>query len=595
MRIPDSVIEEVSRRTDIVEVVSSYVTLKKSGSRFMGLCPFHSEKTPSFSVNPEIGAYYCFGCQRGGSVFSFLMEMEGWSFPDAVRHLAEKVGVQVETLEDDQESRTRRALLELYGRVAGTFAYFLKENDAGQRAREILAGRGLSDDIAEGFGLGFSPDDAYWLYSFLRKKDYSAEFLAKSGLFTRANEKRSLFSGRIMFPIRSSRGEVVAFGGRLIAGDGPKYINSPETAVFHKRLSLYGIDRALRSIRSERRVTLAEGYMDVLALHQAGILNAVAPLGTAVTDEHAAYLARFCDSALLVFDADSAGISATQKAAELLERHGVSSEVAPLEAGGDPADLLEHRGSQAVRDAVSSSLSVLEYLVRSQIQHMQEVTPGSKELVLRQVFPYISEMKSEVKRRESLRLAADLIGADREAVLRDYGRFHSQSRPVRGSREESRGSHRRPQPEKSGRVSHDLSLMLATVSSRGHFAYLRRWVQPEDLDSAAAREIYVALEESFRRQESSLDLLLGRIDDPGVVALVQERIASGEFDGVEEQAIRDGVMAIRRRSLRRRIEQVETRLRRLAAGTESGESETDLLAEKMHLDQELRKLKGEIG
>lgn len=593
MRIPDSVVEEVSRRTDIVEVVSRYVTLKKSGSRYIGLCPFHTEKTPSFSVNPEMGAYYCFGCHRGGSVFTFLMEIEGLSFPEAVKQLAEKVGVEVASEADDQQSRQRRALEELYGRVAGTFAYFLLENEAGRRALDELQRRGISRETTENFGLGFAPDDPFWLYGFLRSKGYSPSFLRDSGLFTRANERRALFVGRLMFPIRTRRGEVVAFGGRLMQGDGPKYINSPETGIFQKRTTLYGLDRAHRAIRSEGRVTLAEGYMDVLALHQAGATTAVAPLGTALTEEQGAILSKACDAALLVFDADSAGETATRRAAEILERHGVRSEVVSLRAGEDPADLLQNEGSQAVRDAISSPLSALEFLIRTQLQRQPDATPDSKEFVLREVFPYISMMKSEVKRRDSLRVAADLIGADREAVLRDYGRFHNRPDRKRGVREDSRGG-----PEPSARTgttqaSHDLFLMLAAVSSRGHFAHVRKWVQPEDLESAAAREIYVAMEETYRRGETSLDLLLGRISDPGVVALVRERVASGEFDGVGERAIRDGVTAIRRRAVERKIRGVEARLRRAAAGGQ--DDQVELLGEKMYLDKELQKLKGESG
>lgn len=607
MRIPDSVIEEVSRRTDIVELIGSYVSLKPSGSRYMGLCPFHNEKTASFSVNPEVGAYYCFGCHKGGSVFNFVMEIEGLNFPESVKVLAEKAGVQFNTEEEDDSFRHRKALLELYSRVANSFAYFLSDSERGNSALETLSERGIDSDTIRRFALGYAPDDPFWLRGFLEKKEYSAGFLSASGLFTRANEKRALFAGRIMFPIRNNRGEVVAFGGRITGGDGPKYINSPETEIFRKRSILYGIDLAQKSIRTSRRAVLSEGYMDVLAFHQAGAENAVAPLGTALTDEQGSFLQRHCDAALLVFDADEAGARATSRAAGILESHGIRCEVACLKEGTDPADLLRDGGSQAVIDAISSPLSALEFLVRFSMNANSAASPEGKEFVLNQVFPYISVMRSEVKRRESLRLAADLVGADREAVLRDYGRYHrlakarSDGRVTRissghpGSAEDKRRELKPSDRATNQTTSHDLFLMLATVASRAHFSYVRRWIQPEDLEDPMAREIYVALEEAFRRDESSLELLLERIADPVAGDLIRRRLGTGEFDGKHDQAIHDGVLSIRRRALQLKVRDVEAMLRRAASGVGEPLDEAELLGEKMYLDRELQKLKGESG
>ncbi|MCK4515359.1 MAG: toprim domain-containing protein, partial [Spirochaetaceae bacterium] len=403
--------------------------------------------------------------------------------------------------------------------------------------------------------------------------------------------KRALFAGRIMFPIRSNRGDVVAFGGRIMGGDGPKYINSPETEIFHKRMSLYGIDLAQKAIRTKRQVVLCEGYTDVLALHQAGIENAVAALGTALTGEHGAFLQRYCDSALLVFDADEAGARATGRAAGILETHGILCEVAVLDEGVDPADLLRHGGSQALVDAISSPLSALEFLVRSSMNATSAASPEGKEFVLGEVFPYISLMRSEVRRRESLRLAADLIGADREAVLRDFGRYHRTGKTRSDGRVTGAPSDRATNKT----TSHDLFLMLATVGSRERFSYVRRWIQPGDLEDPMARDIYVALEEAFRRGESSLELLLERIADPAVVDLVGQRLATGEFEGKHDQAIHDGVLSIRRRALQQKVREVEAKLRRAASGVGEPLNEVELLGEKMYLDRELQKLKGESG
>lgn len=606
MRIPDHVIDEIARRIDIVELIGGYVRLEQKGARFVGLCPFHGEKTPSFSVDREVGAYYCFGCQRGGGVFKFLMEIDGMTFPEAVRRLGEQVGVAVDEAEEDPGARRRRALGELYNRVSGTFTHLLTTS-AGEHALTVLRNRALSTELIERFGLGYAPGDPYWLHRFLVSKGYSPGFLRDSGLFTRANPERALFADRIMFPIRTPRADVVAFGGRLVSGDGPKYLNTPETTIFRKREHLFGVDLALQAIRGGRSVVLCEGYMDVLALHQSGIATAVAPLGTAFTAEQAAFLSRYVDTANMLFDADQAGVLATRRAAEFLAPHGVTMSVTVLPPGSDPADMLQDRGSQAVRNAVSSPLTVLEFLVRQSLQehaassHGRASAPETKDAVLRGVYPLVSRMSSQVQREESLRLIADLVGTDVDAVRRD---FRSITRPSarRGARN---GESARTVPVRQGErastdggkdtaLSHDLFLMLATVRNRERFSYVRRFVQPDDLEDERAREIYLALEEAFRREEHSLESLLERIDDPLISDLVRRRIASEEFAQHQEQAIRDAVTAIRRRVLLRQRRAVETSLRQAAASErDSAPDYRDLLSEKMHLDRELEKLKGE--
>lgn len=618
-RIPDATIDEIARRVDIVELIGRHVTLERKGQRFMGLCPFHAEKTPSFSVDADAGLYYCFGCQRGGGVYKFVMEMEGLTFPEAVRQLGEEVGVEVAGgEEDDEASRASRALGELYNRVAKTFEHFLR-TDEGSEARKTLHARAISAETIERFGVGYALRDPYWLHGFLRKKGYSEEFLETSGLFTRANPRRALFAGRIVFPIRSHRGDVLAFGGRIIAGDGPKYLNSPETTIYRKRETLFGIDVALKAMRSERHVVLAEGYMDVIALHQAGVETAVAPLGTSFTEEQGRFLARYADGATLLFDADAAGSRATRRAAEILEPQGITASVSVLEEGTDPADLLRARGSQAVLNAVSSPLTVLEFLVRQSLQEhaasnrVGAMTPEGKDAVLRGIYPVVALMDSEVKREESLRHVCDLLGVDEDAVRRDFTVFRRSGGgrgPSAGARDRA-GEHRsdaagarQPTPARtrgdhvSGNtrtgLSYDLFLMLATVQGRKHFAFVRRYVQPEDLEDPVAREVYIALEESFRREETTLETLMARITKPEVVTLVHQRIASGEFAVEGEQAIRDAVLAIRRRAVRKQIRAVETELRRVAAEhDETGSDYMELLSEKMLLDRELEKLKGE--
>lgn len=596
-RIPERTIEEVARRTDIVALIGQYVHLKQQGSRYMGLCPFHAEKTPSFSVNPELGAYYCFGCHQKGTAFTFVMEMEGLSFPEAVRYLGERAGVTVERAEDTEQTRYRSALAELYERVARSFAYLLNQTADGREALDLLHQRELTGESIATFALGYAPRDPRWLHRFLRGKGYSDEFLATCGLFTRTDPRRSLFTRRIVFPILDRYGKVVAFGGRLISGDGPKYINSPETELFQKRSLLYGLSQARDSIRRQRHAVIAEGYMDVIALHQAGVTNAVAPLGTSFTDEQAKLLTRSVDRVTLLFDADRAGVEATRRAASILEAVEVQVDVVGLEPGDDPADILKERGGQALIDAVGSAIPVLEYVLQSARNESTDTT-GEHGATVQTVFPYIRSIVSEVRRDESLARAADYFGLRREAVAADFARFATgqaaQGRRPQSQEEQQRDGRAAASTRRNRSPSAELYLLLATVANREHFSYVRRSVQPSDLEDSDARELYVALEESYRRGEESLDVLVSRIHDDVLAELVRERISTGEFDENTEQVVTDSVTFIRRRTLSRRRQELNASLARIAGGdSDAAEQRRSLIEEQAHIDRELQKLKGE--
>ncbi len=321
MKFSRDLLQRIRERTDMVDLVNRYTRLEQRGDRWWGLSPFKSEKTPSFSVRPEEGLYYCFATQKGGDIFRFLGEMEGLSFPEAVEYLAERAGIPMESNpEADREQRERRTLYELYERVTHTFRYLLEEDPRGANAREYAETRGLDPATRERFELGYAVDDGRWLYRFLRKKSYSNEFLERCGLFSRRYPGMSLFRNRLIFPIRDERNRVVAFGGRALSeNDRAKYINSPETPIYNKKRTLFGIHLAAERVRAERTVHVAEGYIDVIALHQAGVENSVAPLGTAFTREQARLLKRWSEQVILVFDSDEAGVEATFRAAVTAE------------------------------------------------------------------------------------------------------------------------------------------------------------------------------------------------------------------------------------------------------------------------------------
>ncbi len=580
MRIPDSVIERVRDQVDIVDVVGDYVTLTRRGNRYWGLSPFTQEKTPSFTVTPERGLFYCFSTNKGGNLFTFVMEMERVTFPEAVRMLARRAGIDIPDDSDEAEATSREPLRELYRRVCGSFQYLLTTHDGGTEAREYLSRRALSADIQEQFQLGWAPHDAFWLYRFLKQRSYSDEFLASSGLFTRANPRRALFAGRLMFPIFSRNGDVIAFGGRLLSGDGPKYLNSPNTDIFQKSRELYGLYPSLQTMRTSREFHLVEGYTDVLAMHQAGITNAVAPLGTSFTPEQAKSLSRFVDRSILVFDSDRAGFAASMKASVLCEQNDIRPTVCALPEGKDPADLLSEGGESVLQESVVSAISSLEYFTSVYSTQSQADSPEGKELVLRELFPYIESIRSEVRREASLAYIADTLDLQRTSIIREFEK-----------RNQVRPSDVGPEYESNKRLdspSEELYLMLAVAVHCEHFPYVRTILNTDDVTDPVARDLFIALEDAYRAEELEFERVLARIEHEGLQQLLYERAARDEFSVNTDQIVRDGVRAVKRRIVESKLRQVQSQLR---TADNSVEEQRRLMTEKAYLDGELQKLK----
>ena len=309
MRYSDDIIEEVRMKNDIVDVISQYVRLTRRGSSYFGLCPFHNEKTPSFSVTPSKQMYYCFGCGAGGNVYNFVMQYENYSFGEALSHLAERAGVELPKIEYSKEARAkaekRATLLEINKKAAQYFYYQLRR-EGGKNAHDYLTGRGLSEETIRKFGLGYSDKYSDDLYKYLKSQNYSDDLLRESGLFN-VDERQGMYDkfwNRVIFPIMDVNNRVIGFGGRVMGDGKPKYLNSPETRIFDKSRNLYGLNIA-RTTRKNYLI-LCEGYMDVISMHQAGFTNAVASLGTAFTSQHAALLKRYTDQVVLTYDSDGA-------------------------------------------------------------------------------------------------------------------------------------------------------------------------------------------------------------------------------------------------------------------------------------------------
>ena len=367
-------LEDIRFRTDIVELIGSYFDLKRSGSTFKALCPFHKEKTPSFHVNPQRQIYHCFGCGAGGDVFAFMMQQEGVPFMTAVKMLAQRAGIQLEIEEGSGETSHKTELYEIHRRVAELYHKALLERESAAGAREFLEKRKISSETIESFFIGYAPDRWDAVLKWAMRKKYSLEQVERSGIIMRKSGKEGgnkgfydRFRNRIMFPVFDEQGRIIGFSARTLEekAAGAKYINSPETPLFAKSRILYALDKARRHIVDEREALVCEGQIDVIRCHQAGFETAVAAQGTAFTEDHVRILRRYADSVCIVFDRDKAGQNAAVKTASLCISAGLAVRVAMLPQGEDPDSFILSRGSDAFRKILENAGSAVEFQVKT--------------------------------------------------------------------------------------------------------------------------------------------------------------------------------------------------------------------------------------
>ena len=381
MRYSEDLIEEIRMKNDIVDVISGYVKLQRRGSSYFGLCPFHNEKSPSFSVSPDKQMYYCFGCGAGGNVFTFLMEYENFSFVEAVKALAERAGVELPSLEYSREAKEqadlRSALLDI-NRQAARYYYYQLRQPVGKQGMDYLKGRQLSEETIHRFGLGYSDRFSNNLYRYLKGKNYSDELLRQSGLFN-VDEKKGMYDkfwNRVIFPIMDVTNRVIGFGGRVMGDGKPKYLNSPETKIFDKSRNLYGLNFARTS--RKKNLIICEGYMDVISMHQAGFNNAVASLGTALTSQQCSLLKRYTDEVLIIYDSDEAGVKAALRAIPMLKEAGLATKVINLQPYKDPDEFIKNMGREAFEERLESGTNSFLFELKAMESRFDMADPQGK-------------------------------------------------------------------------------------------------------------------------------------------------------------------------------------------------------------------------
>ena len=555
MAFPENFINELTERNDIVEVVSSYVRLsKKSGSNLFGLCPFHSEKTPSFSVSPDKQIYHCFGCGKGGGVINFVMEIENLSFPEAVEFLAKRAGMPLPEETNDRESRRRARMLEL-NKAAARFFYEQLSTVAGQAACDYMRKRQLRPATARNFGIGFAPDSWNSLTEAMKAQGFTEKELAEAGLVRHGKNGGAYdtFRNRLMFPVIDVRGNVIGFSGRILGDGEPKYMNSPETLVFNKSRNLFALNLAKKSKCGY--IILSEGNIDVASLHQAGFDSAVASLGTSLTPEQARLISRYTDQVVIAYDNDGAGIKAAQRAIGILEKLDLKVKVLRLEGAKDPDEFIKLKGPEAFRKLLEGSEDQIDYRLRAVTEKYDLSSDGDKVAFLKEATELVARLPGAVERQVYAMRVAAMAGVP-ESVVADEARRRrkrllSSARKAQ-EREQTRVDRAPPGGGRTGRYSDPAS--AAAEEGVIRLLYLEPSLidepglpDTEDFSQESLGRIYSAIRDRLRRGESVNTATLGEELSGEDMSLLVSLLQKPELLSRSRQSLHDYINKIKER------------------------------------------------
>jgi DNA primase len=525
VRYPQTFIDDLKRQADIVRVIQDYVQLKKKGANWMACCPFHKEKTASFSVSPAKEIFYCFGCHKGGSVFNFVMEMERVSFPEAIKLVAEKSGVPVPKLVDDSRFEAKRQLadevIELNRWALEWWEQQLESSSEARIARDYLLRREITDETRTTFHLGYAPDSWDALSIYLRQKGASQEQIDRSGLVVKKDEggrTYDRFRGRLIFPVLDIQGKPIAFGGRTLRDEDAKYINSPETAAYVKGRNLFGLNLTRDEIRRAGFVILVEGFLDLIVPYQFGVRNAVASLGTALTPDQARLISRFARKVVVNYDGDNAGVQAAKKAIEILLAEDLEVKILVLPDGSDPDEFIRKSGATEYHKQRGSAQTHLQFVIDQAVRDRKLNNPADKEAAIDEVLPYIRAVRSRIQKREYFDIAMDSLRITDAGLRRELWHSIRQIGDRAHIADGSKPAMKRTQVKPTVAEMNLLELLLADAN-------LRRLVltklQPADYDDLPTAPIFRALVDAEHEGvEADFDFLAQKMaGDPAEVLL----------------------------------------------------------------------------
>lgn len=561
----DELVEEIRSGNDIVDVISGYVRLTKKGSTYFGLCPFHNEKTPSFSVSPNKQMYYCFGCGAGGNVITFLMEYENYTFPEALEVLANRIGIELPKQEMTAEQRKasdKRARLLGVNKEAAKYFYTLLRSERGTRAHEYFRNRGLSEETIKKFGLGYSDKYSDDLYRYLRSKGYEDELLKDSGLIS-IDEKRGghdKFWNRAMFPIMDVRGKVIGFGGRVMGDGEPKYLNSPETMIFDKSRNLYGLNLARTTKKNQ--ILLCEGYMDVIALHQAGFDNAVAALGTAFTVGHANLLRRYTKEVYLTFDSDGAGIRAAKRAIPILKEAGITAKVINMQPYKDPDEFIKALGAEAYEERIKNAESSFMFEIRIMEEDYDLKDPEGKAAFYNEIAKQLLQFSEELEREVYIEAVAGKYGMGFENLRKLVNKLGTQPELARQVRQQQKGTMPKEKRKKEDGMKQSQKLLLTwLIEEPGLYQRIQEYIHPEDFTEEiyrkAAEILFRQYEEEGKPNPAQIVSLFGEEEQREIAALFNARIEEVETKNDREKALKETILRIKQNSIDYRSKQMD--------------------------------------
>lgn len=558
MRYSDDIIEEVRSKNDIVDVVSQYVRLTKKGNSYFGLCPFHNEKTPSFSVTPSKQMYYCFGCGAGGNVFNFIMEYENYTFGEALKHLADRAGVELPKIEYSREVRQKAQekaeLLEINKQAAQYFYYQLR-TEKGQTGLAYLKNRGLSEETMRKFGLGYSDRAGGGLYRYLKAKGYPDDRLRESGLFN-VDERHGMYDkfwNRVIFPIMDVNNRAIGFGGRVMGDAKPKYLNSPETKIFDKSRNLYGLNIA-RTTR-KKYLILCEGYMDVISMHQAGFTNAVASLGTALTSGHASLLKRYTQEVLLLYDSDEAGIRAALRGIPILREAGVNSRVVSLKPYKDPDEFIRNMGPEAFEQRLEEARDSFLFRVEVAENEFSMNDPQGQNQFFERCAQMLLELKDELERNlyidAVVKMYRGRYGISSEDLRKRVNTLALKGTPAEHRIQPKSGSPEKKKKESASDTSQKLMLTWLVTYPK-IFDKVAQYLTPEDFVVPLYREVAQMLFQQREEGEINPARLLNSFPDSEEqreVASLFNATIHLETQQEQDQAFADTLLRIKQESL----------------------------------------------
>ena len=582
--IPDHIIDEIRDRTDIVTVISDHVVLKKVGKNFKGLCPFHSEKTPSFSVSPDKRIYHCFGCGVGGNVFKFLMEIQSISFPEVLKVLAERAGIPLPRNSSDHSTdpghKERESLRKLNEAATRYFQSLLKNPEGGLSARNYLTSRHFDAETLERYRVGWAAPTWKGLLTHVQQKSsVTQEQLLKSGLIIKKEDSSTVydrFRGRVIFPIKDLHSNIIGFGGRSInEEDQPKYLNSPETLLYQKSETLFGMDQAKQAIRKENQVILVEGYFDQMRTVQHGVEYVVATCGTALTAKQASMLRNHAETAILIFDSDSAGRSAAEKGFDILLEHGMNVKIVVLPDGQDPDSFIQEQGAESFLEKIRNAKPFMESYIDALVRESPGQTPADKVKMANQILPLLAKIKNTVERSAWLEKFTSKTNIDDRTFLKELSKALTQNQPRMAE----------TKSELAPLLNLEKHLVHLILSDKETAQMVLLEVDPEDFSDPILKNIAQTCRQKIDNDEDlRIDQLLGQTEDPETRNVLSRLgLDSVEFES-PERTMKDCIGKFKNIHLKSKIKDLKLqRLDAAKAGQVERSQELQAQLREMHL------------